>query len=290
MLTPRTMKNILPLLVLAAVVCSSCGNTKKHSLVEPTQAYTPGQNKTEESRLPASDTAGTSLQAGQPSGDWDKKIVKHAQLSLEVNNYQQYSTRLHSLLKQYGAYIAQEEQHQLSYRLENEVAIRVPAVQFEQLLQGLSADSTTLWEKKITTEDVTGEIVDIKARMEARKQVREQYLSLLKQAKSMKDILDIQNEINGIQEEIEAAAGRMAYLQHDVAYSTIRLTYYQQLASTRDEPGLLQQLRDAFAAGTTGMVTLLLLLVQVWPLWLAGATGIWLWRRRKRTWPYVQGK
>lgn len=72
MLTPRTMKNILPLL-LVAVIYSSCSNSKKHSQVESTQTYTPGQNKTEESRLPASDTAGMPLQAGQPLDNWDKK-------------------------------------------------------------------------------------------------------------------------------------------------------------------------------------------------------------------------
>ena len=79
-------------------------------------------------------------------------------------------------------------------------------------------------EKKITSEDVTTEVIDTRSRLEAKKQVRLRYLDLLKQAKNMEEILSVQSEINGIQEQIESAAGRMEYLQHSSSFSTIHLT------------------------------------------------------------------
>ena len=64
---------------------------------------------------------------------------------------------------------------------------------------------------KISTEDVTGEVVDTRARMEAKKQMRDRYLALLKQARNMKEILEVQTEINTIQEDIESASGRVGF-------------------------------------------------------------------------------
>jgi hypothetical protein len=46
--------------------------------------------------------------------------------------------------------------------------------------------------------------------MEARKKVRDRYIELLKQAKNMSEVLQVQNEINNTQVEVEGAAGRIA--------------------------------------------------------------------------------
>lgn len=47
--------------------------------------------------------------------------------------------------------------------------------------------------------------------MQAKMAVRDKYLQLLKQAKNIDETLQVQNEINGIQEDIEAANGRINY-------------------------------------------------------------------------------
>jgi len=45
----------------------------------------------------------------------------------------------------------------------------------------------------------------------------------------MKEILEVQSEINSIQEEIESAEGRINYLSHSAAFSTIHLKYVQYI-------------------------------------------------------------
>jgi hypothetical protein len=128
------------------------------------------------------------------------------------------------------------------------------------------------------------QLVDTKSRLETKKEVRERYLDLLKQAHSMKDILQVQNEINQVQEEMDGAAGRIAYLGHAAAYSTINLNFYQVLdASVQHdvEPTLLQKLSSAFKAGWFWVTSLLVGLIGLWPLLLAGALGFMWWKRRR---------
>jgi hypothetical protein len=214
------------------------------------------------------------------SPDWDKKIIKTADLHIEVKDFQGYTNRLHNAVKASGGYIAKEELTQTSGEIDNTVAIKVPVDRFEDLLRQLPSDSDRLMEKKIESEDVTMEFVDTKSKLETKKEVRERYLELLKQAHSMKDIIAIQNEINDIQEEMDQASGRITWLGHSAAYSTVNLRFYQVLEGVRREdpsPTFFHQLRDSVVEGWKGFSSLLLGMMSVWPLWIALFFGaIWI--------------
>ena len=215
------------------------------------------------------------LQSGQPAAnpDWDKKIIKTAHVTLELKDYNAYNNAIHARLKAYGAYVAQEQQNQTDEQITNDISIKVPVDKFDDLMNSLSGDGIKVLEKNISTEDVTGEVVDTKARMEAKKQVRDRYLDLLKQAHSMKDILEVQAEINSIQEDIESAAGRVDYLVHASAYSTINLKYFQYVngVTAKDtEPTFFSELSEAFKDGSSVISNLLLFIISIWPLIIAG--------------------
>ncbi len=211
-------------------------------------------------------------QTAPANPDWDKKIVKTANLNLEVKNYRSFNDLLHRTVKQSGGYIAQEEQNESEYKIENTVTIKVPVAQFDETLSQLASDSSKLLEKKINAEDVSMQIVDTRSRLETKKEVRERYLELLKQARNMKEILTVQNEINDIQEQMEGAAGRIAYLSHSAAFSTINLRFYQVLdagAVNEPAPSFLYKIKGAFAEGWNWISALLLGLISLWPLWIA---------------------
>ncbi len=201
--------------------------------------------------------------------DWDKKIIRTASIVVETKNYKTYNESLRAAVKNLGGYIANEQQNQSTYKIENIVSIKVPVDQFENAVNALTPDSERTMERKITSDDVTTEIVDTKSRIEAKKKVRDRYIDLLKQAKKMEEILQVQKEINGMQEEIESATGRVDYLGHSAAYSTINLTYYQVLnaaAATDVEPSYGQKIVDAFKAGLSWFGSVLLAITSLWPL------------------------
>ncbi|WP_207493675.1 DUF4349 domain-containing protein [Aridibaculum aurantiacum] len=229
----------------------------------------------------ASDT--TVYHAGQPAGnqDWDKKIIKTAHVRLELKDYNQFNTAIHNNIRRYGAYISQEQQNDNSYKIENILTIKVPVEHFETIMNTLGGDGIKVWERRINTEDVTGEIVDTKARIVAKQQVRDKYYDLLKQAKNMKEILEVQNEINELQESIESATGRVAFLGKQAAYSTIHLTYFQTLSEQlpQDEPNsFFSKLVQAFENGAAIVSGFVLLMITIWPIVLLLAV-IFFWRR-----------
>ncbi|HEV8285243.1 MAG TPA: DUF4349 domain-containing protein [Chitinophagaceae bacterium] len=245
------------------------------------------QNKEEEeiNKIPQSDQTADTTQAppsvpkpqtatnanSESKVDWDKKIIKTATINLEVKNYKSFSDLTKEKIKKLGGYVAQEEQNQTDYKVENIITIKVPVDQFNNLVTELTKGEEKIIEKKITSEDVTTAIVDTKSRMEAKKQVRLRYLDLLKQARNMQEILNVQNEINGIQEDIEAATGRIEYLSRSSAYSTINLTYFEVLDATAKNGADVSygtKVWQSFKNGWSWIGDIFVGIISIWPLFL----------------------
>jgi hypothetical protein len=100
--------------------------------------------------------------------DWDKKIIKNASLNLEVKEFKVFNTMVREKTKQFGGYIATEEQSQSEYKIESIITIKIPVDQFDDAVTQFTNDAKKFIEKKITSEDVTAEVVDTKSRMEAK--------------------------------------------------------------------------------------------------------------------------
>jgi hypothetical protein len=231
---------------------------------------------------PAVDSSASPVQSNIPSNtDWDSKIIKTASLKLEIKDFKKYNDYVHNAVKQYGAYVAQEDQNLTDEKSETTITIKVPVPQFENMMNKLPDDGKIV-EKKISSEDVTGEVVDTKSRLEAKKQMRLKYLEFLKQSKNMEEVLQVQNEINSIQEQIESAAGRVAFLANQSAMSTINLTFYQPLDGykpTDAVPSFSSRISNAFKTGSGWIAELFVGLVSIWPLILVALAIYFGWKK-----------
>ena len=247
-------------------------NTDKKNQQIPVGKFSP---------LPNDDSAATQP-AIAVNSDWDNKIIKTATLKLEIRDFKKYNGYVHNAVKQYGAYVAQEEQTLSDERSETIITIKVPVAQFETMMNALPADDGKVMEKKINTDDVTGEVVDTRSRLEAKKQMRLKYLEFLKQSKNMAEVLQVQNEIDNIQVQIESAASRVSFLTQQTAFSTINLTFYQPMEGykpTGEAPSFLTRISSAFKNGAGWIAELFVGFVSVWPLLLI-VFGIYFgWKR-----------
>jgi Domain of unknown function (DUF4349) len=230
---------------------------------------------------PPTAKAGPSAPAVQE--DWDKKIIKTAHLNLEVKELDNFTKQVKAMFKNYGAYVAAEQQVNGTDRTANTLTVKVPVHLFDDAVSALCQLPVTIIDKQVTTQEVSAEMVDTKARIEAKKQLREKYLDFLKQSKNMTEALQVQEEINGLQELIEAAAGRVNYLGHAAAYSTITLSYYQLLqpVAKPDNPESFgAKLRGAMGYGWDIIKGIVLVGATIWPLLVLALVG-WVWYKRR---------
>ena len=188
-----------------------------------------------------------------------------------------------NLATKHGGYVSDSELTNSSYETTNTLTIRVPATRFDSLLDDLGSEAIFTQYKRINSQDVTEEYVDITTRLKTKIAVRDRYVDILRtKAKSVKDVLDAEEQIRIIQEEIEAKEGRLRYLKDQVGMSTIRLELYQSI-EYRPEPNVFHEsfwskMASGLKNGWELMQGLVIGLVSIWPLVLL--FGLFFWKRR----------
>lgn len=218
-----------------------------------------------------------------------KKLIKNGEVGFQVNSLAATKQKIEAALKTNGGYIAKENSYDYSNNPTDELIVRVPAKDFDKFLAEVLNGVEKVDYKRVDIEDVTEQFVDIEARLKSKRQLEAKYAELLTKASSMDDILKIQKEMEIIREEIESAEGRLKYLSNQVGYSTLKINYYEhKLASGFNFGG---KMGNALKDGSTGFLWFLIIMVQLWPLWLM--TGlvwwfiVWLVRRNRKKKPTI---
>src|SRR5690606_13893776 len=110
-------------------------------------------------------------------------------ISFDVSDLEASKHRMDTLLGRFDAYYENEQYDASGNRISYALLIRVPNDKFDPLLTSLEKGFGKLTSKSINVDDVSEEYVDISIRLENNLQYLNQYKEILKQAKSIKDIL-----------------------------------------------------------------------------------------------------
>ena len=157
-----------------------------------------------------------------------RRIIRNAELTVEVDNPKGAEQAATAIAERLGGFTISSELHQYAESedrgtLTIELVLRVPAEQFQQALTQLCALSAHVTSEKITGQDVTEEFIDLEARIRTEKALEAQYLDILKDAKTVKDALDVHAHLAEVREQIEKAEGRRHFLENQTSLSTVRL-------------------------------------------------------------------
>jgi hypothetical protein len=210
----------------------------------------------------------------------EKKIIKTAEINIEVKDLKKSRVKLSKMLMKHKAYISNEKEENNSNIISNTLIIRISSEQFDSLLNEISDEAFNVDSKNVSLDDVTEEFIDITARLKNKKEVEKQYLELLKKAYTVDDILNVNEHLRIIREEIESTEGRLKYLESQVSYSTINLYMYQP--GQKVYRGFGYKLINGLEGGWKGILTFLVGLTYAWPLLIVIAGIFWFIRRRKK--------
>lgn len=213
----------------------------------------------------------------------DLKIIKTAGLRFETQDIQSTFNTIRKATATHKAYIQSDNSgsdYDSNYR---NVTVRIPNAYFDSFIDEISKGVKHFDKKEISAQDVTEEFVDIEARLKAKRTLENRYLEILKKANKISEILEIENELAKIREEIEAAEGRLKYLQSRVSMSTVSIEMYTgkpEGTGTRVSYG--SKMWNAVSSGFNGLSSFFLALLYIWPFILIFVVGFFYFRRRTR--------
>ena len=163
------------------------------------------------------------------------------------------------------------------------MSVRIPKAHFDVFVTELSSGVKKIDEKSITVQDVTEEFIDSTARLAVKKETEQGYLRLLNQAKTIKDILDIQNELQDVRADIESIEGRLRYLKNSVHFSTLHISMYQEVEAAPGNGSLFMPVWEAIKGGVQVFAAVCIALLYGWVFIALGITAvIIILRLRKR--------
>jgi hypothetical protein len=84
------------------------------------------------------------------------------------------------------------------------LTIRVPSIVYDTLYSTFSSIAFRLDSKYSNVKDVTERYYDIKTRIKNKKALEQRYVELLKKASAIKDILEIEKNLNDVRTQIVA--------------------------------------------------------------------------------------
>lgn len=212
----------------------------------------------------------------------DRKIIKEGEIYFESSNFAETRKQIDKAIEKYEAYISKEDEHTYDERIVQSMVIRVPAENFDKLVTEISKGTKKFETKRIEVKDVTEEYFDIETRLKVKKETENRYRELLTQAKTVKDILEIEKQIGELRAEIESIEGRLRYLQDRISYSTLTVDFYERISIP---VGFFSKFRVGLKNGWNNFVWFLLGLVNIWPFIILGLfciLGLFKLRRMRK--------
>ena len=160
------------------------------------------------------------------------------------------------------------------------LTLRVPSDRFDAALDAL-AGLGTVASRSVSVDDVTGQVVDLEARLRARRAAEARYVAFLAEARSIDDMLTVQQRLDHVRADIESMEAMARSLRGQVALATIRATFVGPTAAPAPPPGpgFVARGVEAVALGWDGLLAVVLGVLPLWPLAVLGAVGVSVWRR-----------
>ena len=256
-MTPRT-RLACALVLGASLAASGCSRAAREA---------PSQSSTTPVVATAQAQPG---QAATPSSLPSRKIIRRAELRYQAEDVAAAQRVVTAITEKTGGFIVSSDvRHdgEPGSRDDHTVAtlvLRVPVDTFAATLDQIRAAAGRLDDEKVSGEDVTEQYVDLESRLKVQRVLEERLLSILKDARTVKDELEVEKQLSEVRGELERLEGRRRLLADQTSLSTITVTVSRRmpiaLAQTTFSDSIRAAMHDAVSVAfglTTGAIRLL---------------------------------
>lgn len=180
-------------------------------------AGAPSSKGTTIAPLPPDQTVVPPDDAGIP-----RKITHDLTLTLEVANTNDSVTQISSEVQKLGGYVVEALQNGSDSHSFAHLTLKIPADKLAGLRYSLSSWGKIL-DQHMVANDITNQYYDSQVRLQTLETEEKRYLEILNQAKTVEDVLKVENALGNIRQQIEQLKGQLKLWNNIVEYSTVNL-------------------------------------------------------------------
>jgi Domain of unknown function (DUF4349) len=216
-----------------------------------------------------------------------RKLIRTAQLALEVPSYDRAAEAVAKAAEEGGGYVAESKAARVDAgRHGGSLTVRVPAERFASVLATLKGLGTVTSET-VSTQDVTKAYTDLETRLRVKRDAAGRVQAILNtRTARLSDVLEAERELARLTEEIEQMEGERRFYDQQIALSTISVEISEPSPLLGSGPfhhirEALHQSLEVLVVSVAGLIYALVFLAP----WLAVAWVVWRivrWVRRRR--------
>lgn len=220
----------------------------------------------------------------------DRAIIYKAEMTVRAKDVAAALDQAKRMVTEAGGYVAEERSNSSASRQESTITFKIPPVQYPGTLGRLGKELGTTESLHQGTEDVTGEVADVAARVKSAEAAVAQFRTLLTKAEKIGEIMDIEREIQSRTSDLEALQARQKSLTEQTGMATVTITLVGPSAPPVqpqvEETGFLAGLKAGWD-GLTKFAEALSTIVGALLPWLVVMGVLFLialpfWRRMRR--------
>ena len=175
----------------------------------------------------------------------ERKVISTATLTIEVASVQAAINDITNITLENGGFISSSSINEIgSNRKGGHLTSRVPQRNFYSFIEKIEALGTEK-QRQVSGQDITEEFIDLGARLDNLKKQETRLQEILKMATTVKDIIEVERELERVRGEIESLTGRLNYLNQSVEMSTITVNVMEPASFTGEGWGISDAIRDA---------------------------------------------
>jgi glycine cleavage system regulatory protein len=165
----------------------------------------------------------TATPAPAPAAD-TRKLIRNAQLDLQVKSYQSTLDQVSALTRAAGGYVdTSSSQRGGNGKLQGTVVVKILPENLDAFLLKLR-DLGEVQNQSVSTDDVTKEYFDTQARLVNSQKMELQLQELLKRENSkVSDLLAVERELGRVRGDIEQMQGQLKLYDFQVQYATVTM-------------------------------------------------------------------
>jgi hypothetical protein len=226
--------------------------------------------------------------AQPPASPGTRSIISTATLTVRVSDVPAQTAAITGIATGAGGFVAADERSTNGRRSQATLELRVPAEVFGSVLDRIGQlPGATEKRRRLSTSDVTEQVVDVDARIATAQASVDRVRALIARAGTIGEITALESELARREADLESLRARQRKLAGLTAMSTITVTLLGPEAQTdTDDDGFLAGLRGGWAALVTSAGVLVTVLGALLPwlvvLGLPAALVVWALRRRTR--------
>jgi len=195
----------------------------------------------------------------------ERKIIRNADLQLEASSPEESQQKITAIAESVNGFVVESAQSGSDVKSATlntvTMTIRVPAEKFNETLDEIRKTGTRVISETVKGQDVTEEFIDIEARLKTEKALEQQFIEIMKQAKSVEDALNVQRELANVRGGIEKIEGRKRFLENQASLSTVKVRLQTPAAISAGSTGFFYRLTKSLSSGFDFALDFLLALV-----------------------------